>query len=67
MNVSHSDDELAHKKAIETCENLQAMIDIAAATLHSLRISLQSNPSSQASQAIREAEVRMRLLFLVWW
>ena len=45
------------KKALEKCENLQVMIDISAGTLHGLRSSFQSNVSSQASQALRDAEV----------
>lgn len=53
-----SEAEEKAKKAIETCENLQVMIDISAKTLRSLREQLQSNPSSQVSQALREAEVR---------
>lgn len=52
-----SEAEEKMKKAVETCENLQDMIDISAKTLHSLRESLHKNPSSQASQALREAEV----------
>lgn len=57
MSQPDTGQEAARKKAIEACENLQAMIDISATTLHSLRLSLQSNPSSQANQALREAEV----------
>jgi len=56
-----SDDE-SIRKAIETCDNLQMMIDISAKTLQGLRASLQSNPSSQASQALREAEVMISVL-----
>ena len=52
-----TENEEKAKKAKDTCENLQVMIDISAKTLHSLRMSLQNNPSSQVSQALRETEV----------
>lgn len=60
-----SETEDKAKKARETCENLQVMIDISAKTLHSLRNALQNNPSSQVSQALRETEVRIISMMII--